>query len=77
MKLSNFQIFSDDNTWEPVENLECPELIEAYEKSIKPKDGVKRKAVVNGGGEAAAAVAKKKKKEETTIEKKKDTAVSL
>jgi len=39
---------SDDNTWEPVGNLECPEIISAYEKGLKAKDeaktGTKRKA---------------------------------
>ena len=29
---------SDDNTWEPKDNLQCSELVEAYEKSHqKPK----------------------------------------
>lgn len=28
---------SDDDTWEPKENLECPEKIEAYNKKVKTK----------------------------------------
>lgn len=39
----------DDNTWEPAENLNCPELIDAYLKDIPEKERKKVRVIVGGG----------------------------
>lgn len=66
--------YSDsENTWEPHDNLECPELIQAFEdklkeskkqKDKKEKDTPDKKRKVNGSTDGPEIQKKKKKPEE-------------
>jgi len=41
----------DDNTWEPAENLNCPELIDAYLSKIGEKDRKRIRGIIGDGAE--------------------------
>jgi len=62
---------SEENTWEPAANLNCPELIEAYEAAHREKKKEKKKVPTKENGAPKEEKGAKRKNEEEEVAKKK------